>query len=50
MWAPLLVEQKLLHGSQQRQALDNINAELDNVRAMWRWALAPRHFKTLDQA
>jgi len=46
----LVKQEPLLHGSQQRQALDNINAELDNVRAMWRWALAARHYKTLDQA
>lgn len=43
-------QEPLLLGSQQKQALDDINAELDNVGAMWRWAIAGRRDRMIDQA
>ena len=46
----MVKQEPLLHGAHQKQAVDDISAELDNVRAMWRWAVAGRRHKMVDQA
>lgn len=39
-----------INGPQQRSVADDIHAEWDNIRAVWRWALDHRHMTTLHQS
>jgi tetratricopeptide (TPR) repeat protein len=41
---------KQLQGSQQEQALAELDREIENVRAAWRWAVAQRRLPELKQS
>ncbi len=45
----MVKQEPLLLGAHQKQAMEDISAELDNVRAMWRWAIAGRRYKMVEQ-
>lgn len=39
-----------LKGGQQREALAEISAEIENIRASWRWAISRGKFAAIEQA
>lgn len=39
-----------LKGSRQIEAYSEIEAEVENIRAAWQWAIEEQHFETLKQA
>ena len=46
----LQARERVLMGEGQTQALGQISAEIENIRQMWRWAIAQRDEAVLDQS
>jgi DNA-binding SARP family transcriptional activator/predicted ATPase len=46
----LLKQEKRLVGKEQRQALDEIGQEIDNIRTAWHWATAQDNLEIIRQA
>jgi DNA-binding SARP family transcriptional activator/predicted ATPase len=46
----LLKKEPVLRGPSQGEALTDIEAEIDNVRPAWRWAVAHENYKEIEKA
>lgn len=45
----MLEQEKTIKGGRQKQAVKDIEAELENIRAAWLWAAKQRELSTLEQ-